>query len=72
LTDISITPSKVGQMAWKRQGDDQFLHLRHNDAEPWLPYEQFPQYALPDPAGFSKGVTTFVTLVRQGWVTIKA
>jgi hypothetical protein len=72
LTDISMTTANAGQMLWMRQGEDQFLHLRHHDAEPWRPYEEFPQYALPDPQGFSKGITTFVTLVRQGWVTVKA
>lgn len=53
---------KNGQMLWKLEGSDRTLHLRHHDSEPWKPYEEFPQYVLPDPHGFSKGITTFLAL----------
>ncbi|MCU0552001.1 MAG: hypothetical protein MUC48_21905 [Leptolyngbya sp. Prado105] len=61
-----------GQMLWKLEGDDRVLHLRHNDSEPWCYYEEFPQYALPDPEGFSKGITTFMALLKQGWTATKS
>jgi hypothetical protein len=72
MTDLSTSSSVAGQMLWKREGEDQFLHLRHHPQDPWRPYEEFPQYVLPDPAGFSKGITTFVTLFRQGWEAVKS
>jgi hypothetical protein len=61
-----------GQMLWKREGDDRALHLRHDASEPWRPYEEFPQYILPDPEGFSKGISTFLALLKKDWVTIKS
>ncbi|MCS6814380.1 MAG: hypothetical protein NZ772_12550 [Cyanobacteria bacterium] len=61
-----------GQMLWKLEGDDRVLLLRHNDSEPWRPYEEFPDYALPDPAGFSKGITTFLALLKQNWTVSKS
>lgn len=68
MADISTG----GQMLWKRQGDDRILHLRHTSSEPWRHYEEFPQYALPDPHDFSKGISTFLSLLKQGWETIKS
>jgi hypothetical protein len=60
-----------GQMLWKREGlDDCVLHLRHHHFEPWKPFETFPEYALPDPPEFSKGYSTFRSLMRQGWTVI--
>jgi hypothetical protein len=56
-----------GQMLWKREGTDRVLHLRHNPAEPWLPYDAFPQYVLPDPQGFSRGLATFIALLKKDW-----
>jgi hypothetical protein len=61
-----------GQMLWKQEGDDRKLHLRHNESEPWCYYEEFPQYALPDPQGFSKGIATFITLLKHGWSAAKS
>lgn len=60
-----------GQMNWKLIGDDRVLHLRHDPSEPWRYYEEFPQYALPDPLDFSKGITTFLALLKKGWKTVK-
>ncbi|WP_036530809.1 hypothetical protein [Neosynechococcus sphagnicola] len=61
-----------GQMLWKREGNDRVLHLRHHALEPWRPYEDFPEYSLPDPTGFSKGITTFLALLKKGWTSIKS
>lgn len=61
-----------GQMLWKLEGDDRVLHLRHDDSEPWRYYEEFPQYALPDPEGFSKGIATFLALLKKGWTATKS
>jgi hypothetical protein len=59
-----------GQMFWKcdRMAEDRTLHLRHHSSEPWRPYQDFPQYCLPDPPGFSQGYATFMALLKQGWV----
>jgi hypothetical protein len=60
--------SKPGQMLWKPQGvTDCALHLRLKPSDPWRPYEEFPQFFLPDPRGFSKGYATFLALLRKGW-----
>lgn len=61
-----------GQMLWKLEGDDRVLHLRHDPSELWRPYEEFPQYFLSDPEGFSKGITTFLALLKKDWTTIKS
>ena len=61
-----------GQMLWKLDGSNRVLHLRHNDLETWIHYEQFPQYALPDPKGFSPGIATFLALLKKGWTTVKS
>jgi hypothetical protein len=61
-----------GQMLWKLEGNERVLHLRHNSLEPWRPYEEFPQYALPDPVGFSKGITTFLALLKRNWTATKS
>jgi hypothetical protein len=60
-----------GQMLWKLEGNNHILHLRHNPLEPWRPYEEFPQYVLPDPKGFSKGITTFRALLKKNWTVVK-
>jgi hypothetical protein len=63
-------PSGKGQMLWKADGTTTYrvLYLRHHSFEQWRPYQDFPQYVLPDPPGFSKGYATFVDLLRKGWV----
>lgn len=68
---MTTTPSN-GQMLWKLEGDDRVLHLRHSDHEPWRPYEEFPQYFLPDPHGLSKGIATFIALSKKGWTATKS
>jgi hypothetical protein len=60
-----------GQMSWKPEGVvEPALHLRHDASEPWRPYEDFPQYFLPDPEDFSKGYATFLALLKKGWKTL--
>ncbi len=61
-----------GQMLWKLEDGERVLHLRHNVTEQWRHYEEFPEYAMQDPSGFSKGITTFVTLLKKDWVAIKS
>ena len=61
-----------GQMLWKLEGDNRVLYLRHSDREPWRHYQEFPQYAVPDPSGFTQGITTFLALRKKDWVAIKA
>jgi hypothetical protein len=68
---MSDTPTG-GQMLWKLEDGDRVLHLRHNDSEEWRFYEEFPEYALEDPAGFSKGIATFMSLLKKDWVAIKS
>ncbi len=68
MTDIPTD----GQMLWKLEEGERVLYLRHNDLEPWRFYEEFPQYVLPDPNGFSKGITTFVALAKKGWTATKS
>lgn len=63
---------KGGQMLWKLVGEDRILHLRHNASEPWRHYEEFPDYIQPDPQGFSKGIATFMALLKQEWTTVKS
>jgi hypothetical protein len=60
-----------GQMTWKLAGAAECaLHLRHNPSDQWCPYEDLPQYFLPDPPEFSKGYATFLALLKKGWTTI--
>lgn len=61
-----------GQMLWKLENDDRLLHLRHSETEPWRYYEDFPQYVLPDPEGFSKGIATFLALLKKDWTVLKS
>jgi hypothetical protein len=61
-----------GQMLWKREGTDRVLYLRHSSAEAWSSYESFPQYVLPDPQGFSKGLATFLALLKKNWVAVES
>lgn len=68
MADVSIS----GQMLWKLEGDDRVLYLRHSEGEPWRYYEEFPQYVVPDPQGFSKGIATFLALLKKDWIAIKS
>lgn len=63
-----------GQMLWKREGEgvDRVLHLRHDSSEPWQYYEEFPQYVLPDPPEFSKGIATFLALLKKDWQVVES
>jgi hypothetical protein len=61
-----------GQMCWKREDGENVLHLRHSPSEEWRQYEEFPDYVLDDPDGFSKGITTFRALLKKDWITIKS
>lgn len=61
-----------GQMVWKLEDGERVLHLRHNAAEQWRHYEDFPEYAMQDPVGFSKGIATFINLLKKDWIAIKS
>ncbi|NJR18215.1 MAG: hypothetical protein HC785_22525 [Calothrix sp. CSU_2_0] len=61
----------AGQMIWKLPGSsDCALHLRHHESEPWQPYQEFPEYFLPDPPGFSQGYATFLALLKKNWQSV--
>jgi hypothetical protein len=64
-----MTQKITGQMTWKPNGaiSAGILHLRLHPLEKWKPYTDFPEYAKPDPAGFSQGYATFLALLRQNW-----
>lgn len=64
-----IEPS--GQMHWMLEEDERVLYLRHNDSEPWRYYEEFPEYYLSEPHGFTKGIFTFLSLREKGWTVTK-
>ena len=72
MVDRPVETPIGGEMLWKLEGTDRVLHLRHNSSEPWRPYEEFPQYVRPDPEGFSKGIATFLALLKQNWTTAKS
>jgi len=61
-----------GQMCWRREDGEHVLHLRHSPTEQWRNYEEFPDYVLQDPDGFSKGITTFRALLKRDWIAIKS
>lgn len=60
------------QMCWlSKTGVDgeKILYLQVVPHEPWRPYTDFPQYAVPDyriPGG-SKGWATYQKLRQAGW-----
>ena len=63
--------SSTGQMAWKLDDTgDRALHLRHQASDQWQDYHVFPEYAKPDPPGFSEGYATFLSLLKAGWEVI--
>jgi hypothetical protein len=64
----TMTTMTTGQMTWKISGaTDSALHLRHHAHETWQPYQNFPDYILPDPPGFSSGYATFLALLKENW-----
>jgi hypothetical protein len=66
-----LNSSKPGQMTWKPNNTNPgILHLRNHPLDPWRPYTEFPEYAMPDPIGFSPGYVTFVHLLRQKWQNV--
>jgi hypothetical protein len=63
-----MTQIPHGQMTWKIEGmADSALLLRHDPAEPWRSYKDFPEYAMPDPPDFSEGYATFMVLLKAQW-----
>ncbi len=63
-----MTNIPVGQMTWKVEGAaNSALHLRLHDHETWQPYQNFPDYVLSDPPGFSSGYATFLALLKENW-----
>jgi hypothetical protein len=64
-----MNEKRPGQMMWKSEGTSstRILHLRHHPLDKWQPYTNFPEYALPDPPGFSEGYATFLSLLRKNW-----
>lgn len=67
MTEIETS----GQMHWKLEDNERVLYLRHNDSENWRYYEDFPQYCIPEPQGFTKGIATFLALRAKGWTVTK-
>lgn len=66
-----MTEVRAGQMTWKTPGSsDCALHLRFSEIDPWRPYQEFPEYCLPDPPGFSQGYATFLALLKKNWQSI--
>jgi hypothetical protein len=66
-----MVDSSKGQMTWKIPGaTDSALHLRRNPSEAWQPFQNFPEYVLPDPPGFSEGYATFIALLKESWQTL--
>lgn len=66
-----MVSNSKGQMTWKIAGaTDSALHLRHNSSEDWQPFQDFPEYVLPDPPGFSEGYATFIALLKENWQTL--
>lgn len=60
-----------GEMTWKPNGVTvDVLHLRIAPSQEWLSYTEFPEYAIPDPPGFSQGYATFLALLKQNWKLI--
>ena len=66
------TNSPIGQMTWRPSGNTSCgkLHLRLKPWEAWKPYTDFPEYALPDPSGFSEGYATCMALLKEKWQLI--
>lgn len=60
-----------GQMTWKVPGTtDCSLHLRYNDTQRRRRSEDFSEYFLPDPPGFSQGYATFLALLNKNWQSV--
>ncbi|BAC88682.1 gsl0741 [Gloeobacter violaceus PCC 7421] len=62
----------IRQMCWlpmTETGGMQVLHLRTHPSQPWVPYNQRPEYVVSDynePDG-SKGWACYQKLLRAGW-----
>jgi hypothetical protein len=66
-----MAESPIGQMTWKIPGStESALHLRQNSSQPWRSYKEFPEYAVPDPVGFSEGYATFLALLKKNWESV--
>lgn len=67
-----MTQPAPGQMMWKSSGEDCTLFLRHSAADPWRPYQDFPQLRQPDPQHVSAGFSTFISLMKRNWETVQS
>jgi hypothetical protein len=61
----------IGQMIWKLPGSQEtVLHLRRSEADEWQVYSEFPDLMEPEELEMSPGYTTFIMLLKRGWVLI--
>jgi len=67
-----MSNTSIGQMTWRPDGtvNAEILYLRFCASDPWQPYSDFPEYALPDPPAFSPGYATFLALLKKHWQII--
>lgn len=63
----------TGQMTWRLPGmEEPLLHLRLTEDEPWRPYNECPEYMVPDRAEMSLGYPTFISLLKRNWQNVRA
>jgi len=65
------------QMCWlsfQQTHKEKVLHLRLHSYQPWKPYQDWPEYAVPDYEipKFPKGLATYDLLRRSGWTLISS